>query len=105
VAGSAQAGLRAAAARDRSNGAACYDLASAVAYDFRAFDVATLPGLLAEVRAALPTARVALETATGMFREPDYVLSPFDSTRTIRGGAWWRTRTWSGARGAPLLRS
>ena len=61
-----------------SNGAACYDLAAARAHDFRAFDLTTLPKLLADVRAALPTARFALETPTGMFREPDYGLSPFD---------------------------
>jgi len=61
-----------------SNGAACYDLATDVAYDFRPFDAATLPRLLADVRSVLPQARFALETPTGMLREPEYVLSPFD---------------------------
>lgn len=61
-----------------SNGAVCYDLASGVAYDARPFDPATVAKLLAGVRAALPAARFALETAHGMVREPDYELSVFD---------------------------
>ena len=40
-----------------SNGAVCYDLAAGGAYDLRAFDLATLPKLLADLRSALPTAR------------------------------------------------
>ncbi|OLE28418.1 MAG: hypothetical protein AUG49_02490 [Catenulispora sp. 13_1_20CM_3_70_7] len=59
-----------------SNGAACYDLAAALAYDLRPFEAATLPELLAAMRTALPAARFALETPTGMLREPEYVLSP-----------------------------
>jgi len=61
-----------------SNGAVCYDLATGVAYDARPFDVATLPKLLAAMRAALPDARFALETQHGMVREADYQLSIFD---------------------------
>ena len=61
-----------------SNGAVCYDLATAVAYDPRPFDPATLPKLLDDLRAALPAARFALETAHGMVRESDYELSTFD---------------------------
>jgi Cof subfamily protein (haloacid dehalogenase superfamily) len=61
-----------------SNGAVCYDLAAGVAYDPRPFAAATLPKLLGDMRAALPTARFALETAHGMVREVDYELSIFD---------------------------
>jgi Cof subfamily protein (haloacid dehalogenase superfamily) len=61
-----------------SNGAVCYDLATAVAYDPRPFEAATVAKLLAGVRAALPAARFALETPHGMVREADYELSPFD---------------------------
>ena len=61
-----------------SNGAVCYDLAAGVAYDARPFDPATVAKLLADVRAALPEARFALETPHGMVREADYELSPFD---------------------------
>lgn len=61
-----------------SNGAVCYDLAGGVAYDARPFDGASLPLLLAGVRAALPTARFALETKFGMVRESGYELSVFD---------------------------
>ena len=56
----------------------CYDMASGVAYDARPFDPATVAKLLAGVRAALPAARFALETAHRMVREPDYELSVFD---------------------------
>ena len=61
-----------------SNGAVCYDLAAGRAYDARPFDPLTLPKLLAGVRAALPTARFALETQYGMAREAEYELSAFD---------------------------
>ncbi|WP_194895812.1 HAD family hydrolase [Catenulispora pinisilvae] len=61
-----------------SNGAVCYDLAAGAAYDARPFDPATVAKLLADVRAALPGARFALETPHGMVREADYELSPFD---------------------------
>lgn len=61
-----------------SNGAVCYDLAAGVSYDARPFEPVTLPNLLAGLRAALPTARFALETAHGMVREADYELSVFD---------------------------
>jgi Cof subfamily protein (haloacid dehalogenase superfamily) len=61
-----------------SNGAVCYDLAAGVPYEARPFDPETLPELLAGVRAALPAARLALETAQGMVREADYELSMFD---------------------------
>jgi Cof subfamily protein (haloacid dehalogenase superfamily) len=58
-----------------SNGAICYDLAAGRAYDPRPFEPATVPKLLAGVRAAVPGARFALETAKGMVRETDYELS------------------------------
>jgi Cof subfamily protein (haloacid dehalogenase superfamily) len=61
-----------------SNGAVCYDLAAGVAYDARPFDTATVAKLLADVRAAVPGSRFALETANGMVREPGYELSIFD---------------------------
>ena len=61
-----------------SNGAVCYDLAGSVVYDPRPFEVATVGKLLADVRAALPRARFALETPYGMVREAEYELSPFD---------------------------
>lgn len=61
-----------------SNGAVCYDLATAVAYDARPFDPAAVPALLAGLRAALPSARIALEAAHGMVREADYELSLLD---------------------------
>jgi Cof subfamily protein (haloacid dehalogenase superfamily) len=58
-----------------SNGAVCYDLAAGLAYDARPFDPATVPKLLAGVRAALPGARFALETPNGMVREATYEMS------------------------------
>lgn len=61
-----------------SNGAVCYDLADGRAYDARPFEPATLPKLLAGLRAALPDARFAMETAYGMAREDGYELSTFD---------------------------
>jgi Cof subfamily protein (haloacid dehalogenase superfamily) len=61
-----------------SNGAVCYDLAAEAAYDPRPFEAATLPKLLAGLRAALPAARFALETVHGMVREAEYELSVFD---------------------------
>jgi Cof subfamily protein (haloacid dehalogenase superfamily) len=88
-----------------SNGAACYDLTAAHAYNFRAFDALTLPQLLADVRAALPTARFALETPTGMFREPEYVLSPFDLDEDDPGRRVVGYDELAGALdGAPLLK-
>lgn len=62
-----------------SNGAVCYDLAAGVAYDPRPFEAATVAKLLDAVRAALPAARFALETAAGMVLEAEYELSPFDA--------------------------
>ncbi|MFD0632998.1 HAD family hydrolase [Catenulispora yoronensis] len=88
-----------------SNGAACYDLAAGRAYDFRPFDAATLPKLLADVRAALPTARFALETPSGLLREPDYVLSIFDQDEDDPGRRVVGYDELAGALGAaPLLK-
>ncbi|MFL6113549.1 MAG: HAD family hydrolase [Catenulispora sp.] len=88
-----------------SNGAACYDLAAALAYDLRPFEAATWPGLLAAVRAALPTARFALETPTGMLREPEYVLSPFDMDEDDPGRRIVGIEEMAGSlAGAPLLK-
>lgn len=88
-----------------SNGAACYDLGAGVPYDFRPFVAETLPKLLADVRAALPTARFALETPTGMLREPEYVLSPFDLDEDDPGRRVVGYDELAGALdGAPLLK-
>ena len=88
-----------------SNGAACYDLGAGLAYDFRPFETATLPQLLAAVRAALPTARFALETPTGLLREPEYVLSPFDLDEDDPGRRIVGYDELAGAlEGAPLLK-
>jgi Cof subfamily protein (haloacid dehalogenase superfamily) len=67
------------------NGAACYDLAERRAYDFRGFEPDVLAELLLRLRAALPDAGVALETSTGMVREPRYEPSPFDADATDAG--------------------
>jgi hydroxymethylpyrimidine pyrophosphatase-like HAD family hydrolase len=61
-----------------SNGAVCFDLAAGTAYDFKPFAAAALPGIVENLREALPDARLALETASGLLREPDYELSPID---------------------------
>ncbi|MEY9931959.1 Cof subfamily protein (haloacid dehalogenase superfamily) [Catenulispora sp. GP43] len=61
-----------------SNGAVCYDLGAGRAYDTRPFETATLPKLLSGLRAALPDARIAMETAYGLVREDGYELSTFD---------------------------
>jgi Cof subfamily protein (haloacid dehalogenase superfamily) len=68
-----------------ANGAVCYDLAERRAYDFRAFDVATLPGLLERLRAAMPAAGIALETSTGLVRELRFEPSVFDADETDPG--------------------
>jgi Cof subfamily protein (haloacid dehalogenase superfamily) len=68
-----------------ANGAVCYDLAERRSYDARPFDGAVLPGLLGRLRAALPGAGIALETATGLVRETAYVPSVFDGDDTDPG--------------------
>ena len=61
-----------------SNGALCFDLTTGSAYDLRPFDPDGIATLLEVLRKALPDARIALETASGLAREPDYELSPMD---------------------------
>ena len=68
-----------------SNGAVCFDLAGGVASDLLPFDGIALPDVVERLRKALPDARIALETLSGLAREPEYELSPIDPDESDPG--------------------
>lgn len=68
-----------------ANGAVCYDLASATAHDLITLPPESLPGLFAHLRAALPTAALAVETPFGLSRDTAYEVSPMDADETDPG--------------------